>query len=75
MSGWGKAENKQNKLVFECETIEEAEVVAENARVRGDMKYVSIRETKPYYDEHRFFVQFKNKKTYPTWYKKDSFRQ
>lgn len=73
MSGWGKAEGKINKLIFECETLEEAEIVAENARNRSDQKYVNICSTKPYYNKDRYFAQVKTKKDYPTWYKRGSF--
>ena len=38
MSGWGYAEGKINKLIFECDSYKEAEIVAENARYRGGIK-------------------------------------
>lgn len=73
MSGWGKAQDKINKLVFECETLEEAEIVAENARSRSDQKHVSIRTTKPYYPKDTHYTQIKTKEEYPSWYKKGYF--
>ena len=36
MSGWGKAEDKVNILVFLCDSMDEAEIVAENAGNRSD---------------------------------------
>jgi hypothetical protein len=75
MSGWGKAENKINKLVFICDNYEEATIVAENARNRGDQKYINITNKKPYYSSDRYYVQFKNKEEYPNWYKKGYFNK
>ena len=74
LSGWGKAQGKINKLVFECETIEEVEIVMENARNRGDMTYIYWRTYKPYYSR-RYLVSFHNKEDYPNWYKKDYFKK
>jgi hypothetical protein len=42
MSGWGKAEGKTNKYVLKCDSMETAQVVADNARHREEMKYVHI---------------------------------
>jgi len=56
MSGWGKAENKINKLVISCDSYAEAQIVADNARNRDEMKYVSIRTTKPYYSSDSYYV-------------------
>ncbi len=49
LSGWGMSENKTNKLIIECETIEQAEQIALVARYRDEMTYVNIRTSKPYY--------------------------
>ena len=49
LSGWGMSENKTNKLIIECQTIEQAEQIALVARYRDEMTYVNIRTTKPYY--------------------------
>ena len=49
MSGWGMAEGKKNKLIIECETIEQAEQIERAARYRDEMTYVNIRTTKPRY--------------------------
>lgn len=47
MSGWGPAKGKTNKYVLECESYEEAEIVAANARRRSEMKYVNITKRCP----------------------------
>jgi len=67
MSGRGYADGKTNKLIFECDTLEEAEIVAENAAARGDMKYINITRKKPYYTPSRYYVQVKTKEEYPAW--------
>ena len=75
MSGWGKAKGKQNKLVFVCETMEEAKIVEQNARNRSEMRWVNIRSTKPYYNKKYNYVQFKTKEDYPNWYVKGYFER
>lgn len=69
LSGWGRAEGKINKLVFVCDNLEEAERIADYARTRNEMKYINITYNKPYYNNNRYLVQFKDKKDYPEWYK------
>jgi hypothetical protein len=49
LSGRGAAVGMTNKLVIECQTHQDAERVARNARQRREMRCVSIRATKPYY--------------------------
>ena len=49
MSGWGPARNKTNKLIIECETMEQAAIIERNAKKRDEMRYVNIRSTKPHY--------------------------
>ena len=75
MSGWGKADGKKNKLVFECDTYEEAETVVDNAESRSDQKYINIYTKKPYFNSGRFYVQHKTKEDYPSWYKPGYFRK
>ena len=38
MSGWGLAKNKTNKLVVECDSLQDAEVVCNNAKLREEMQ-------------------------------------
>ena len=73
MSGWGKADRQTNKLIFGCNTLEEAEIVEQNANNRTDQKYVSLCMNAPTYNKSRYYVQFKTKHDYPTWYKAGSF--
>lgn len=68
MSGWGMAKGKINKLVFECESLTEARVVAENAEYHGSQKYINIATRKPYYSPSKYYVQIKTKEDYPDWY-------
>lgn len=58
MSGWGKAEGKENVLIFECETKDEAKVVYDNANSRSDMRDVEIVEQYENYNEDEYLVQF-----------------
>ena len=69
LSGWGKAENKTNKLVLVCDGYDEAERVYAYARTRPEMKYVNICTNKPYYNSNRYYVSWVNKEIYPLWYK------
>ena len=74
MSGWGEAKDKINKLVFVCDSIEEAQIVKDNAEQRSDQKYINIRAKKPYYSKAAYYVQYKTKAEYPAWYRKNYFR-
>jgi len=49
MSGWGYAAGKTNKMIVECDNIEQAEQVERAAQRRPEMRYVNIRSTKPRY--------------------------
>jgi hypothetical protein len=73
LSGWGRAEGKINKLVFECDSKEEAFTVMENAEARGDQKYINYTYKKPYYSPSRYLAQFKTKEEYGKWYEKGAF--
>jgi hypothetical protein len=75
MSGWGMAAGRVNKLVFECGTYEEACIVAQNARNHGSQIYVNINGNKPYYSPNRYYVQYKDRNEYPSWYQPGYFRK
>lgn len=75
MSGWGEAEGKTNKLVFVCDTYEEAQIVKDNAAQRSDQKHINIRASKPYYNKENYYVEYKAKRDYSTWYIKNYFRK
>jgi len=68
MSGWGEARGLINKLIFECETREQAEVVYQNALNRTDTKYVNMTSKKPYYSPSKYYAQTMTIKDYPDWY-------
>ena len=59
MSGWGMAENKINKLIFECETMEQARIIERNAKKRDEMKYINICFKKPSYNKERYLESLK----------------
>jgi hypothetical protein len=40
LSGWGKSKDRDNKLVFECETNEEVDKLVHILNKRSDFKYV-----------------------------------
>jgi hypothetical protein len=60
MSGWGLAEGKTNKLVIECDTDEQAETIARNARNRSEMKSVAIKKKVPYYSSETHLISTKH---------------
>ncbi len=47
MSGWGKASGGRSLYALACESLREAETVAENMRKRSDMKRVRITKGLP----------------------------
>jgi len=73
LSGWGMAEGKTNKLIFICDSYEEANIVKNNAENRNDMKYINICIKTPYYSPRSYYVQIKTKLDYPNFYKKGYF--
>lgn len=70
LSGWGMARGKTNKLVLECSSYEEAEIVEQNARDRSEMKYINICMKKPRYNQNNCYVSWHDKTDYSTWYEK-----
>ena len=75
MSNWGMADNKINKLVIECDTMEEAEIVEENAKNRSEMNRVNICMNKPHYDSNRYLTSFETKEGYGRWFTKGGFKK
>jgi len=65
--------NLKNKLVFICDTYEQAQIVADNAFKRSDMRYINICSRAPYYSNTKYYTQFKTIEDYPNWYKRDYF--
>lgn len=83
MSGWGMARSRTNKLVFLCDTFDEAKTVADNAEARSDQKYVNICCNRPAYyrstmgDDYEvngYYVQNKTRDDYPSWYEAGYFK-
>ncbi len=72
MSGWGKADSKINKLVIECETKEEADIVKGNAKGRSEMSEVVVFKERPEYGDD-VLVSFKTKVDYPSWFEANRF--
>jgi hypothetical protein len=77
MSGWGLAKGLKNKLVFECESLAEAEKVEAFALNRPEMSYVHLCSRKPKYvkavmeQDYKsggYYVQMRNKTLCPRWY-------
>lgn len=73
MSGWGLANNKVNKLIFICDSFEQAKIVEANAKNREEMKYINVTKTKPTYDLRNYLVQEKTIEDYPRWYREGGF--
>ena len=74
LSGWGKAKDKINKVVIQCDSLEEAKTVEENARSRSDMKRINIATKKPYYNKDSHLVTFRTKSDWPKWFEKGFFK-
>jgi len=74
LSGWGRAENKKNKVVFECDSMDEAIIVKNNAKNRDEMKCINIVTKKPYYDSNFYHVSSKTKENCNVWFIKDYFK-
>jgi hypothetical protein len=73
MSGWGMAEGLTNTVVLACESYEEAEVVADNARARSDMRRVRIVGEKPRL-RRGVLYSFMSRDDADRWYRPGSFR-
>lgn len=73
MSGWGRSKGKRNKLALICDSMEEAKIVAENAKNRAEMMYVHITEkrVKP---SHVQYLQYKDKNDMPKMYIPGAFK-
>jgi hypothetical protein len=69
MSNWGMSDNRTNKLVIECDSMEEANIVYNNACKRHEMKYVNIVYHKPYYNKNYYYTNYHDKTDYSGWFK------
>ena len=68
MSGWGKAQGQDNKLVISCDSYDEALVVETNALRCGEMKYVKIRSSKPSYPNALISWHGRDEGDYESWF-------
>ena len=70
MSGWGHATGKINRLIFPCDSKDEAEDVAEYARSRTDTSRVFVTTNKPRVDRPGYFWQLMTPDNAPAWYRR-----
>ncbi|MBD7970281.1 hypothetical protein [Paenibacillus gallinarum] len=77
LSGWGTSEGKETVFVMECDTLEEANIVRDNAKNRTDMTKVRVLTSKPYqyYNNGSYYVQYMTKKDIPNWFRSGFFKQ
>jgi hypothetical protein len=78
MSGWGHAQDRINTLIFSCDSLSEAEIVATNARNRTDQTYIRIisgHALQHYRLRATHMYQLKDKSSYPSWYKPNYFKK
>jgi hypothetical protein len=59
MSGWGMAKGKDNIMIVECDSLEDAELIAENAAKRSEMKSINIWTEMPEYDDALYVLSVK----------------
>ncbi len=74
LSGWGGAEGKTCKYIYPCSNYREASIVADNAKGRGDQRYVNIRTSKPYYNSRTHLTKWASKENNASWYKEGTWR-
>lgn len=74
LTGWGEAQGRKAKFIYECETYSQAEVVANNARSRGDQSHVNICIREPRYNSRFHLVQWKTIDCSPNWYQPGYFK-
>ena len=71
-----RTDGKTDKIIIECETVQEVETVMNNAENRTDMKYINWHYKKyPYYSPKKFVVQVHDKNDYPRWFEENYFKK
>lgn len=77
MSGWGEARGRIAKYVVVCDSLGEAEIVADNARRRSEMIRVNIVANCPRYNSRSHQTSFLTKDKHPNspWYAPGSFQR
>ena len=56
MSGWGRAENKINKIVIECNDLRQAKRVMTNLKGESQYKHINICKKKPSSDLSKYYI-------------------
>lgn len=71
MSGWGRAKDKINKVVIECDNYDEADRIESKLMEREEMKYVNISSNKPYYNVNTHVTTYvtKDNELHQLWYR------
>lgn len=72
MSGWGPAEGRDARYVAVCDSREQAEIVAANARARGDQGDVVIVDQAPHIHRESLFVLMTSENS-SRWYEAGAF--
>ena len=71
-----RTDGKTDKIIIECDTLQDVEIVIDNAENRSDMKYINWHMKKyPYYNPKNFAVQVHDKNDYPRWFEKGYFNK
>lgn len=77
LSGWGEALDKKNKLIILCDTYDQAEVIADNAEKRDEMKSIKIGSgLTPRYSDSDYKITFRRYKDLgEVWTKKNEMKK
>lgn len=71
-----RTDGKTDKIIIECDTLQDVEIVIDNAKNRSDMKYINWYMKKyPYYNPKKFAVQVHDKNDYQAWFKENYFKE
>ncbi len=73
----GKGTKMIDKIVFECDSMDEANIIVSNANDRTDMKNINICSKRPSYPATRYNVTWITKANikYSAFYKRGSFKK
>lgn len=72
MSGWGPAAGLTNRLIFACETEEQADIVYANCQARSDFKRARISRKRPTPRPNQL-CQLKTQEIMPCFYQPGAF--
>lgn len=74
LTGWGKARGRIAKYVMGANTLEEAQIIIQNAEDRGDQKNIRLRQTRPTYPILTHRIGFMDRESAKAWLEPNSFR-